>query len=56
MLTYLKELGEDGEYKYVAKIIGKDYIDGKLINTQWGTVHYSNFGSHIIPNGKDDKN
>ncbi|UIZ20185.1 hypothetical protein UM772_03640 [Staphylococcus aureus] len=26
------------------------------MNTQWGTVHYSNFGSHIIPNGKDDKN
>ena len=38
------------------KIIGKDYIDGKFINTQWGTVHYSKSGSHIIPNGKDDKN
>lgn len=38
------------------KNIGKDYIDGKFINTQWGTVHYSKTGSHIIPNGKDDKN
>lgn len=38
------------------KIIGKDYIDGKFINTQCGTVHYSKTGSHIIPNGKEDKN
>lgn len=38
------------------KNIGKDYIDGKFINTQWDTVHYSKTGSHIIPNGKDDKN
>ncbi|MBO1925374.1 hypothetical protein J4714_10830 [Staphylococcus epidermidis] len=26
------------------------------MNTQWGTVHYSKSGSHIIPNGKDDEN
>ncbi|HDP5854613.1 hypothetical protein I6B58_03645 [Staphylococcus aureus] len=36
-------------------MIGKDYIYGKLINTQWGTVHYSKSGSRIIPNGKDVK-
>ncbi|MBE5660661.1 hypothetical protein HU001_02325 [Staphylococcus sp. SS21] len=43
---------ENSENKYVVKIIGKDYIDGKLINTQWGTVHYSKSRSRIIPNGR----
>ncbi|RIN09099.1 phage capsid protein [Staphylococcus warneri] len=38
------------------QIIGKDYINGKFIKTQWGTVNYSKTGSHIVPNGKEDKN
>ncbi|BBK64789.1 phage head morphogenesis protein [Staphylococcus aureus] len=37
------------------QIIGKYYIDGKFIETKWGTVHYSKTGSHIIPNGKEGK-
>ncbi|WP_307876422.1 hypothetical protein [Staphylococcus aureus] len=36
-------------------MIGKEYIDGMLIITQWDTVHYSKSGSRIIPNGKDVK-
>ncbi|MGT0198066.1 hypothetical protein ACVNPZ_12360 [Staphylococcus aureus] len=32
--------------------MGKDYIDGMLIITQWDTVHYSKSGSRIIPKWK----
>ncbi|EGQ4404664.1 phage head morphogenesis protein [Staphylococcus pseudintermedius] len=37
------------------KIIGKDNIKGQFIETKRGTVHYSKTGTHVIPNGKEDK-
>ncbi|EGQ3954732.1 phage capsid protein [Staphylococcus pseudintermedius] len=37
------------------KTIGKDNIKGQFIETKRGTVHYSKTGTHVIPNGKEDK-
>ncbi|MFB3177108.1 polymorphic toxin type 50 domain-containing protein [Staphylococcus pseudintermedius] len=37
------------------EIIGNDYMDGEWKETKFGTVHYSKTGTHIIPNGKEDK-
>ncbi|WP_244810773.1 polymorphic toxin type 50 domain-containing protein [Staphylococcus delphini] len=25
------------------------------METKWGTVHYSKTGTHVVPNGKGDK-
>ncbi|WP_238989672.1 minor capsid protein [Staphylococcus ursi] len=36
------------------RVIGKDYMDGRFIETRLGTVHYSKTGTHVIPNGKDE--
>ncbi|HEC2153311.1 polymorphic toxin type 50 domain-containing protein [Staphylococcus delphini] len=35
--------------------MGRALIDGEFIETKWGTVHYSKTGTHVVPNGKGDK-
>ncbi|HCG74436.1 phage head morphogenesis protein [Staphylococcus caprae] len=55
LITDSKGKWKNKEIIDFGKIIGKDYIEGKFKTTKVGTVHYSKTGTHIIPNGKEEK-